>query len=1075
MFNQKTYQLMGKKLLMCAAGILLSIGFAFAQSNVKGHVVSAEDGSPVAGASVMVEGTTMGVYADIEGNFTLNNVPNNAKYIIVGFIGMKDVRAEIAPHMEITLFPDENTLDETIVVAYGTQSRKSITGSVSQIDEEKNSSRVGTSVTGALEGAAPGIQVNNTYGEPGSSPSIRIRGFGSINGSNNPLYVVDGVIFDGNISEINSADIASISVLKDAASAALYGSKATNGVIIITTKSGSGSQKPQISLKINQGLYTRGIPEYSAANPDEWMEISWQAMKNFAKTSALGLDEAAARAYANEHLISDYAKLNIYNKDNNALFDANGKLTATVNPNFTDLNWYDVVQRVGHRQEYNISGSVASSKFNVYASAGYLNEQGYVLASDYERFTARLNTNFTPNKWFKAGINLNATVSDRDYNANANGSYYANPFNTIRMMAPIYPYYLHDHADGEKIVVDGNGDYVWDTKSDYLTNRNIAYELRKDSNKAHRNVLGGQVYGTIMFPYGISFTVKGDLNHSNTSRKAYNNPEIGDGATNNGRLTNYSYRYMNYTVQELLNWDYNFGKHHIDVLLGHENYASDSYYDYAMNTGMAIPGILVMSNFLTNSYTNGYNDYDRAEAYITRARYNYDERYFVDASFRRDGSSRFSPAKRWGNFYSIGFNWNIAREKFMQDVSWVDDLRLRAAFGEVGNNAGVDLYAYQALYEVDKNGGETALLKQSLDASDIKWETTRTFDVGVEGSLFNNRLNFMLGWFDKQSVDLLFSVQLPLSAGSWSHGDSYNMSKYQNIGSVSNSGIELSLSGDLVRTKNFSWSLGAEATFLKNKIKSLPNDNAEMANGTIRRLAVGKSVYEFYTYHFEGVDQMTGRSLYTLDPEQKENAEREKELVTINGKDYTTDTSFGLRDWAGTALPTVYGSFNTGIRWRNFTLSALFTWSLGGKMYDGTYQSLMSTNSASSASANHIDLQNSWADIPSGMTETSANRIDPNGLPSIDFNRSSKSNATSDRWLTSNNYFVIKNVNIGYNLPQRWMKACHLESASINASVENLLSLSARTGMNPQYSFNGGYDNTYVTARVFNLGVTINF
>ena len=1066
---------MGKKLLICAIGILLSLGFANAQSNVRGHVVFAEDGSPVVGASVVVEGTTIGTYADFEGNFVLNNVPKDSKFVVVGFIGMKDVRLEIAPNMEITLFPDDNTLDETVVVAFGTQSRKSITGSVSQISDEKLSQRVGTSATGALEGAAPGIQVNNTYGEPGSSPSIRIRGFGSINGSNSPLYVVDGVIFEGNISEINSADIASISVLKDASSAALYGSKATNGVIIITTKSGTGSQKPQVTVKVNEGLYTRGIPEYNVTNADEWMELSWTAMKNFAKTSALGLDEAAARTYANEHLIADYAKLNIYDKANNALFDENGKLVASKNPNFTDLNWYDVVQRVGKRSEYNISGSVASSKFNVYASAGYLKEQGYVLASDYERFTARLNTNFTPNKWFKAGVNVNATVSDRDYNSNANGTYYANPFNTIRKMAPIYPYYLHDHANNEEIVVDEYGNYTWDTVSDYLTNRNIAYEVRQDINKAHRNVLGGQVYGTFTLPYGFSFTLKGDLNHSTTNRKSYNNPNIGDGATNNGRLTTYSYRYVNYTVQELLNWEHSFGKHHVDVLLGHENYAYDTFYDYAMNTNMSIPDVLVMSNFLTNSYVYGYNDKDRAEAYISRARYNYDQRYFVEASFRRDASSRFSPKNRWGNFYSLGANWNIAREAFMEDYTWVNDLRLRAAFGEVGNNAGVDLYAYQALYEVDKNGGNTALQKQSLDASDIKWETTRTFDLGVEGSLFDNRLNFMLGWFDKQSVDLLFQVKLPLSAGSWSHGDDYNMSKYQNIGSISNSGIELSLSGDVVRTKDFTWSLGMEATMLKNKIKSLPNDNAEMSNGTIRRLAVGKSIYEFYTYHFEGVDQLTGRSLYTLDPDQKTNAEKAGELVTINDVDYTTDTSYGKRDWAGTALPTVYGSFNTSLRYKNLTLSALFTWSLGGKMYDGIYQSLMSTNSASSAANNHKDLLNSWQQAPEGMTETSANRIDPNGLPSLDFNRSQKSNATSDRWLTSNNYFVIKNVNLSYNLPKRWMQAAGLESASVNASVENLLSLSARTGMNPQYSFNGGYDNTYVTARVFNLGVTINF
>ena len=584
---------MGKKLLICAAGILLSMGFANAQNNVQGHVVYAEDGSPVVGASVMVEGTSIGTYADFDGNFILNNVPQTAKYVVVGFMGMKDVRMEMAPNMEITLFPDENTLEETVVVAYGKQSRKSITGSISQISDEKLSQRIGTSATGALEGSAPGIQINNTYGEPGTSPEIRIRGFGSINGKNDPLYVVDGVIFDGSISEINAADIASISVLKDASSAALYGSKATNGVIIITTKSGSGSPKPQVTVKINEGLYTRGIPEYDVTSADEWMEVSWIAMKNFAKTSELGLSETAARAYASEHLIADYARLNIYDRANNDLFDEEGKLIAQKNPNFNDLNWYDVVQRVGKRSEYNISGSVASSKFNVYASAGYLKEQGYVLATDYERFTARLNTSFTPNKWFKAGVNVNAMAADRDYNSNATGTAYANPFNTIRNMAPIYPCYLHDHANNEEIVVDDFGNKVWDTTSDYLTNRNIAYELRNDTNKEHRNVLGGQVYGTISLPYGFSVTIKGDINQSNTTRKKYNNPYIGDGATNNGRLTNYSYRFLSYTAQELLNWEYNFGKHHVDVLAGHENYAYDMFYDSAMNTNMSIPGVLL--------------------------------------------------------------------------------------------------------------------------------------------------------------------------------------------------------------------------------------------------------------------------------------------------------------------------------------------------------------------------------------------------------------------------------------------------------------------------------------------------
>ena len=410
----------------------------------------------------------------------------------------------------------------------------------------------------------------------------------------------------------------------------------------------------------------------------------------------LGLDAAAAGAYASEHLISSYTKLNIFDGDDKALFDANGKLVAKRKTVYDDLNWFDAVERTGYRQDYSISGSVASSKFNVYASLGYTNEQGYIVGSDYERMTGRINTSFTPNKWFKAGVNVNATVSERNFNDNANGSYYANPFYIARYTAPIYPYYLHN-ADGT-FALDANGEKQYDTQADYLDNRNIAYELRTDKQNSHRNVLGGQAYATITLPYGFSATVKGIVNHSTTATEKYNNPEIGDGATNNGRFTDTHYRYHDYTLSQMLNWERNFGEHHVDVLAGHENYSYLRKYQTSMNTNMAVPGNIVLGNFLTDSYTTGANDTYRVESYLARARYNFAEKYFFDASFRRDGSSKFHPDNRWGNFFSVGANWNIKKESFMKNVDKLDALKLRAAFGEVGNDAGVGFYGYQALY-----------------------------------------------------------------------------------------------------------------------------------------------------------------------------------------------------------------------------------------------------------------------------------------------------------------------------------------------------------------------------------------
>ncbi len=484
-------------------------------------------------------------------------------------------------------------------------------------------------------------------------------------------------------------------------------------------------------MKINQGIYTRGLPEYETLNPDEWMEVSWTAMRNYAMHSSLKLDAAAAGTYATEHLIADYAKLNIYDERTRhcsmptASSSPRGRASMMTSTGSTPSSAQVTVRTTPF-------GSAASSKFNVYASLGYTNEQEYIVASDDERMTGRINTTFTPNKWFKAGVNVNATVSERNFNDKASGNAYGNPFYIARYTAPIYPYYLHN-ADGT-FALDASGNKQYDTSSDDLDNRNIAYELRTDKQNSHRNVLGGQAFATVTLPYGFSATVKGIVNHSTTATEKYNNPEIGDGATNNGRYTDTHYRYHDYTLSQMLNWERDFGMHHVDVLAGHENYSYLRKYQSSMNTNMAVPGNIVMGNFLTDSYTTGFNDTYRVESYLARVRYNFNEKYFFDASFRRDGSSRFHPDNRWGNFFSVGANWNIKKESFMANVDKIYALKLRAAFGEVGNDAGVGLYGYQALYEIDKNGGKTSLIKKSLAANNISWRPPRQSTLPLKGA-----------------------------------------------------------------------------------------------------------------------------------------------------------------------------------------------------------------------------------------------------------------------------------------------------------------------------------------------------
>ena len=1024
------------------------------------------------GAAVRVVGTNTGAVTDVNGKFTIT-CPAGKNTLSISYVGMESIEVSARANMRILLKNDAQNLDEIVVVAYGTAKKQSITGAVSSIDAKEIDKRIATSVTGALEGAAPGVQVNNTYGEPGAEPTIRIRGIGSINGSNTPLYVVDGVIYSGNISDLNSNDIQSISVLKDAASSALYGNRAAAGVVIITTKAGRSTSNSSISLKVNHGFYGRGLKEYDRLGVKDWMETSWDAMKHYAMTGSLGLGEAEAAQYATEHLATDVIQNNIFNADPTQLFDANGNLTASVKPGYTDLDWEDNVERTGNRQEYNLDGNYTSDKVSVYSSIGYLKENGYIVGSDFERYTGRVNTTFTPNKWITSGLNVNASISKRHFNDNANGSYYSNPFYVARYMAPVYPYYMHN--DDGSILYDEFNQPVYDTTSPYLDNRNITYEIRKDKDESRRNVIDATAFATINLPYDFSLTVKGNMSRRTNNRTSYNNPEIGDGATNNGRLSAYNYEYNNYTMQELLNWGHDYGLHHVDVLLGHENFHYESKVNYGMNTNMAVDDLFVMSNFLTNSYFAGYDNEYATESYLSRVRYNFDQKYFFDASWRRDGSSRFHKDNRWGNFFSLGASWNAKKENFLKDVKWIDQSRLRVSYGEVGNDAGVSYYAYQALYYIDKNGGNPALMKQSLAANEIKWETTQTFDIALEGRLFD-RLNYSIGYFDKRSKDLLFAVRLPLSAGSYPYNeDDYNMTIYKNIGTISNRGWEIAFDYDIFKGKKFSWNVGIDATFLSNKIIKLPDGNNILSG--LHNYTEGRSLYDFYTYHFVGVDQMTGNSLYTLDPEKEEAAAAAGELVEINGVKYTNDTAYGLRDFHDTALPTVYGSFHTNLSWNGLSASFLFTYSLGGKTYDGSYQSLMSTNAMSSGSAIHKDALKAWNGVPEGMTETSANRIDPNGIPAMNYDRSSKNNATSDRWLTNASYLVCKNISLSYSLPKSILNAWNvgINGITLNAGVENLFTITARKGMNPQYSFLGGSDDTYVTSRVFNFGMTLNF
>lgn len=1129
---------MKQRFVMTLAALFFILGGAIAQTTATGVVTNAEDGQPIIGASVKVVGTRAGAVTDINGTYSVS-VPSAKSKLEISYVGMVSKVITAGHNVQTSLMPDAANLDEVIVVAYGTQKKTSLTGAIQSVKAEEIEMRPTSSVASALEGTVSGVQINSTYGSPGEDPSIRIRGIGTVNGSTSPLYVVDGVPFGGNISDLNPADIESMSVLKDAASAALYGNRASNGVILIQTKKGK-TGKLNVSLDIKQGTYSRGIPEYDRLNTTQWMEAQYQNLKNaMLSTNKAYTTNAAnfnallgeAKDYAGKNVIADIVKLNIYNKADNQLFDANGKLVGDAqikNGYLDDLDWFDQATRNGYRQEYNFNANGANEKADYLFSMGYLSEDGYLRDSGYDRITARVAANIQPKKWFKAGLNVNASHQNFLTTNGGSDASYTNVFMYAREVAPVYPVHLHDIETGNYIL-DANGNKRYDGGSYYYTvnpdgsksyyqdkvdnipadaqqvttrvqmqDRHVMWENELNEDKTVRNTINGTAYADFILPYGFTFTLKGNLNVRTSSNQTYDSAIIGDGKGNDGRGKRVDYRYKNYTFQQQLHWAREFGIHSVDALIGHENYHYAYNYLYGYKTSETFAGINNLNNFneITNLYD--YNNEYATESYLGRVRYAYSDRYNVEASFRRDGSSRFHKDARWGNFWSLGANWIISNENFMKNAEWVNYLKLRADYGEVGNDAGAGYYGYMALYESTQHANQGAYYISQLSNYDLKWETGQSWGVGIDARLFN-RWNISAEYFDKRNKDLLFDVYLPLSAGGTGTSSAESVIT-QNIGVISNRGVEISTDVDIFKNKDWRINFGTNITFLKNKVITLPEQNREkgIISGT-KLIMEGKDRYAFWTYTWEGIDTYNGQSLYKFndgdnqgkayrfeqDGKQFGNWEKDDEgeyiaelmtadqvkdnIVIIDGVPHTYNTTYAKKEFHGSALPTAYGSFNLSASWKGLSLYTLFTYQLGGKVLEYNYQSLMGAGSA--ASANHLDVLNSWTTDD----KTAEHTINPAGIPVFDYNLTSNNNATSSRWFKSASYLVLKNITLSYSFPKSWMKKIDLTGIALNVTCENLVTFTSFKGMNPQQTFDGTQYNYLTTPRVFSVGLNVKF
>ncbi|UFH30909.1 TonB-dependent receptor [Chryseobacterium sp. C-71] len=928
----------------------------------------------------------------------------------------------------------EQEIDEVVVVAYGKAKKTSYTGSVSTISSEKINNRPVTNITKALEGQVPGLQSVSSSGQPGATASIRIRGIGSVSASSNPLFVVDGIPFDGNINSISPNDIESISVLKDATASSLYGSRAANGVIIVTTKSGKKGEA-KINFNISQGFSSRAVKDYEQVNTDQYFQLYWEALRNGYKSSQVSSQQAAQMA--SDNLVSSLG-INPYGSSFAKPVGTDGKLLSGASALWND-DWRDILQRVAARSQVDLDFSGGSEKSNYYFSLGYLDDKGIAIGSGFTKYSTRLKINSEVKKWLNVGANLSYTNSLQEAPPSSD-SRTDNIINAARVIPSFYPYYERN-ADGSHRL-DGNGNYIYDfgkyRPTSALQNQNAAATLPLDKNENREDNFSGKGFLDFTFLPELKFKSSFSVDLVNYNGHFYSNPLLGEGSEIGGSVTKTNSRTLSYTTSNILTYDKKLNKHHFNLLAGQEFY----HYEFQTISGsrsqFSLPYYYEPDAAALLGGFSGNSDKLGLLSFLGKAEYDFKNKYFVSGSVRADGSSRFSPENRWGTFWSIGGSWRASNEDFIKDLNIFDQLTLRASYGGQGNDKLSTYYAYQSLYTFYNNLGEGGTVASRLPTPDLKWETNLNLNVGLEFAILKNRIKGNVEYFQRQSQDLLFDMPLAPSVG---------FSGYQaNIGELKNAGFEFSLLTTPVKNDNFQWDVDVNLTTLNNKITKLPKGS--IVSGT-KLLQVGGSIYDFFIPEWMGVDPSNGNPLWkTITTDANGN--------TVEGT--TSEYAKATKTLQGSSLPKVMGGLTTSIRYKDFDFSGLLTFSLGGKILDTDYMMLMHNGSAagrawSSEMLNRWTPENTNTDVPALSTTTN------------------NWTSASSRFLYSGTYARIKNVSLGYTLPSNYFERIGLKKLRVYVQAENLLTFYKHKGMDPEQTLDGTTYYRYPAMRTVTFGL----
>jgi len=1054
------------------------VQFTFAQEKTVSGSVSDETG-PLPGASIIIKGTTTGTETDFDGNYSIT--ANTGDVLVFSFIGMATQEKVVGAGNTINVVLEaDNVLEEVIVVGYGTTTKKAYAGTLKTVKAEALEIKNYSNVSQALAGEVAGVTVINTSGQPGTTSTIRIRGYGSVNGNRAPLYVVDGVPYTGSINAINPSDIKSTTVLKDATATAIYGSRGANGVILITTKGGSSTES-YIEVDVKTGINTQLIPRYNVVkSPEEYIVYAWEGIYNRAVINGVvdPVDFANSALIGSSYLDPGYNMWNV-NNVSELIDPVTRSVRSGVSRRYTPELYSDLAFDSAFRTESNIRMGGGDDKTDYFFSLGYLNDDGYALNTSYDRYTTRLNVNSDVKEWLKLGANIGYAYSESQNNGQTNGS--ENVFEFADKTAPIFPVFLRD-SNGQKIEDPIFGGYQYDfgntlyTRNQSLGLNPISSALYDDVG-SYRHEMNGNISMNIKFTDELTLETRFGAQYSMTRLRNYSNPFYGGGSVDGGNIFLTDQERLGKNFLQLLRYKDQFGDHSLEVLAAHEN-NDYTFKEATQYKGLVVvDGLLELDNFVTSlSPPTGYSEGFSIESYFGQINYDFDDKYYLTASVRTDGSSRFVNEK-WGTFGSVGLAWVVSNEDFLSNNSLFSFLKLKASYGITGDQAGVGYYSGYDTYNTSNLGG-ISISPNTNGNPDLTWETSKMLQTGVEFGL-GKFLDANIDYYNKLTDNLIFDRRV---------GPSQGIAIITvNDGELRNQGIEFDVTGHILDKDDFKLDLTLNGEMIKNEIVTMP---IEPSTGLPKILdtstgdygwSEGSSIYDFYLREWAGVDPADGapmwyeyfndtngngildggeESIGSLTPYLDENPNAVVASQVTKTYSNATDKYVGK-----SGIPDLRGAVRLGAQVKSFTFSTQFTYSIGGYAIDYQYGELMSDRFGTLGNNFHTDIADRWTQ-PGDITN----------VPALTDNRFVNGTSTSTRFLTKTDYIALNNAMIGYSLPKKFLSKTGLSLVNLWVSGDNLFVKTARDGFNPTTSESGSSGRRlYAPLTTFTMGVRVKF